>query len=53
MGRAGGLVGPGAPGGGNTANLFMRDVLLTFGGGANEVHRNIVAMIGLGMPKGA
>ncbi len=53
MGRTGGLVGgTGVPNRGRLARWFMQDVLLTFGGGANEVHRNIVAMVGLGMPRG-
>jgi len=51
-GRHGGLVrGVGVDDGGVLARWFMQDVLLTFGGGANEVHRNIVAMVGLGMPR--
>ena len=41
----------GAPVNRMMARWFMQDVLLTFGGGANEVHRNIVAMVGLGMPR--
>jgi alkylation response protein AidB-like acyl-CoA dehydrogenase len=53
LGRHGGLVkGPGVHDGGLLSRWFMQDVLLTFGGGANEVHRNIVAMVGLGMPRG-
>lgn len=52
MGRTGGLVGgDGVPDDGLISRWFMQDVLLTFGGGANEVHRNIVAMVGLGMPR--
>ncbi len=52
MGRNGGLVrGVGVDDGGLLARWFMQDVLLSFGGGANEVHRNIVAMVGLGMPR--
>jgi alkylation response protein AidB-like acyl-CoA dehydrogenase len=51
-GRHGGLRdGLGVEDGGLLARWFMQDVLLTFGGGANEVHRNIVAMVGLGMPR--
>lgn len=51
-GRNGGLVrGVGVDDGGLLARWFMQDVLLSFGGGANEVHRNIVAMVGLGMPR--
>lgn len=51
-GRNGGLVrGAGVDDGGLLARWFMQDVLLTFGGGANEVHRNIVAMVGLGLPR--
>ena len=42
---------PGTSQSGTTKPLTMQDVLLTFGGGANEVHRNIVAMVGLGMPR--
>ena len=53
MGRTGGLTaGHGVPDGGIIPRWFMQDVLLTFGGGANEVHRNIVAMVGLGLPRG-
>ena len=52
LGRNGGLVkGPNVHDGGLLARWFMQDVLLTFGGGANEVHRNIVAIVGLGMPR--
>jgi hypothetical protein len=52
MGRTGGLTGGlGVPDGGIIPRWFMQDVLLTFGGGANEVHRNIVAMVGLGLPR--
>ncbi len=52
MGRSGALVaGADVPSRGLVARWFMQDVLLTFGGGANEVHRNIVAMVGLGMPR--
>lgn len=52
MGRTGGLVGgDSVPDDGLLSRWFMQDVLLTFGGGANEVHRNIVAMVGLGMPR--
>jgi hypothetical protein len=52
MGRTGGLAGGDqVPDGGIIPRWFMQDVLLTFGGGANEVHRNIVAMVGLGLPR--
>ncbi len=52
MGRSGGLMsGDDVPSRGLLARWFMQDVLLTFGGGANEVHRNIIAMVGLGLPR--
>ena len=33
--------------------LYRGTIVLTFGGGTNEVQRDIVAMVGLGMPRAA
>ncbi len=52
MGMYGGLQ-PGcdlAPGGGRMQREFLSMRLLTFGGGANEILRDMVVLIGLGMP---
>ena len=40
-----------APADGLVENHFRDDLLFIFGGGANEVQRDIIAMVGLGMPK--
>ena len=31
--------------------LYRSALILTFGGGTNEVQRDIIAMVGLGMPR--
>jgi 3-oxocholest-4-en-26-oyl-CoA dehydrogenase alpha subunit len=44
----------GSPGAGIAGDLerWMRSVLvLTFGGGTNEIQRDIIAMVGLAMPR--
>ena len=40
-----------APGGGRMEREFLAKMLLTFGGGANEVLRDVIALAGLGMPR--
>ncbi len=40
-----------APLKGRIEQALRSDVILTFGGGASEVQRNIIAMAGLGMPR--
>ncbi len=40
-----------APLKGRMERALRSDVILTFGGGASEVQRNIIAMAGLGMPR--
>ena len=32
--------------------MYRGTIILTFGGGTNEVQRDIIAMVGLGMPRG-
>ncbi len=43
---------PGAVLAGDLEDEVRRAVILTFGGGTNEVQRDIIAQIGLGMPRG-
>lgn len=40
-----------APLKGRVEQALRSDVILTFGGGASEIQRNIIAMAGLGMPR--
>ena len=40
-----------APADGLVEDHFRDDLLFVFGGGANEIQRDIIAMVGLGMPK--
>jgi alkylation response protein AidB-like acyl-CoA dehydrogenase len=40
-----------APVGGKLEREYLAKMLLTFGGGANEVLRDVVAIMGLGMPR--
>jgi alkylation response protein AidB-like acyl-CoA dehydrogenase len=50
---AAGLLGAGSPGavlGGRIESSYRNGLILTFGGGTNEVQRDIIAMAGLGMP---
>ena len=37
--------------GGRLEMLYRISSILTFGGGTNEIQRDIIAMIGLGMPR--
>jgi 3-oxocholest-4-en-26-oyl-CoA dehydrogenase alpha subunit len=43
--------GPGAPLRGALESAYRFAVINTFGGGANEIQRDIIAMAGLGMPR--
>jgi alkylation response protein AidB-like acyl-CoA dehydrogenase len=48
-----GLLAKGSPGAvlqGKVESAYRNGLILTFGGGANEVQRDIIAMAGLGMP---
>ncbi len=52
--KAAGLVVEGEPGalfGGRLEDAYRGAVTLTFGGGVNEVQRDIIAMAGLGLPR--
>ena len=53
VGQAGYLVegSPGAVLRGRLENQARGQTIFTFGGGTNEVQRDIIAMIGLGMPR--
>jgi 3-oxocholest-4-en-26-oyl-CoA dehydrogenase alpha subunit len=53
MGEAGALQGgsPGAVLRGRVERMYRATLILTFGGGTNEVQRDIIAMAGLGMPR--
>jgi alkylation response protein AidB-like acyl-CoA dehydrogenase len=42
---------PGARLGGRIERYYRTSIVLTFGGGTNEVQRDIIAMTGLGMPR--
>ena len=51
---AAGIVAEGEPGtifGGRLENAYRSATTLTFGGGVNEVQRDIIAMAGLGLPR--
>jgi acyl-CoA dehydrogenase len=52
LGPAGALVGdaPGAVARGRLERMYRATLILTFGGGTNEVQRDIIAMAGLGLP---
>ena len=48
-----GVIGDGSPGAvlrGRVESAYRNGLILTFGGGTNEVQRDIIAMAGLGMP---
>ncbi len=53
VGEAGVIVEgePGAMFGGRLEGQYRAAVTLTFGGGVNEVQKDIIAMAGLGMPR--
>ena len=53
VGQAGYLAkgSPGAVLRGRLENRARSETIFTFGGGTNEVQRDIIAMIGLGMPR--
>jgi 3-oxocholest-4-en-26-oyl-CoA dehydrogenase alpha subunit len=45
---------PGSPGArlrGRLENLYRQCLMLTFGGGTNEIQRDMIAMLGLGLPR--
>ena len=41
----------GRPLNGLVEHHYRDDLFFTFGGGANEIQRDIIAMVGLGLPK--
>ncbi|MBV9721069.1 MAG: acyl-CoA dehydrogenase, partial [Mycobacterium sp.] len=53
LGTAGTVDGdsPGAALGGRIESGYRNGLILTFGGGTNEIQRDIIAMAGLGMPR--
>jgi alkylation response protein AidB-like acyl-CoA dehydrogenase len=51
LGAGGARVGDSAPLRGALEHSYRTAVINTFGGGANEVQRDIIAMAGLGMPR--
>ncbi|ULE34476.1 acyl-CoA dehydrogenase family protein [Mycobacterium sp. IDR2000157661] len=51
VGQAGIRKGPAAPLKGELESAYRLAVINTFGGGANELQRDIIAMAGLGMPR--
>ncbi|OBI41927.1 acyl-CoA dehydrogenase [Mycobacterium kyorinense] len=51
VGQAGLLKGASAPLKGELESAYRLAVINTFGGGANELQRDIIAMAGLGMPR--
>jgi 3-oxocholest-4-en-26-oyl-CoA dehydrogenase alpha subunit len=36
---------------GRIERMYRSALILTFGGGTNEIQRDIIAMVGLGMPR--
>jgi alkylation response protein AidB-like acyl-CoA dehydrogenase len=45
---------PGSPGavvGGRLERMHRAALILTFGGGTNEIQRDLIAMVGLGLPR--
>ncbi len=40
-----------APDGGRVEHYYRDDLFFTFGGGTNEIQRDIIGMVGLGLPK--
>ena len=42
---------PGAPTRGRLERAYQGTLFLTFGGGVNEVQRDLIALFGLGMPR--
>jgi alkylation response protein AidB-like acyl-CoA dehydrogenase len=47
-----GREGPWAPLGGRVGRLYLYAVAATIGGGTSEIQRNIIAIRGLGLPRG-
>ena len=52
VGLYGQLFDSGAPLGGSLARMYLYALAVTIGGGTSEIQRNIIAMRGLGMPRG-
>lgn len=51
LGRSGGLSGPSAPAEGHFEFNYRLSPIFRFGGGTNEIQRDIIAMFGLGLPR--
>jgi alkylation response protein AidB-like acyl-CoA dehydrogenase len=51
VGQAGSRKGAEAPLKGELESAYRLAVINTFGGGANEIQRDIIAMAGLGLPR--
>ena len=51
LGQDGSRAGSAAPLKGDIERAYRLAVINTFGGGANEIQRDIIAMAGLGMPR--
>jgi alkylation response protein AidB-like acyl-CoA dehydrogenase len=53
LGVAGTLKGDavGAAIAGDVERFYRMSLVLTFGGGTNEIQRDIIAMVGLGLPR--
>ena len=48
-----GIIGRGSPGAallGRIESSYRNGLILTFGGGTNEIQRDIIAMAGMGLP---
>ena len=51
LGRTGSLAGSGAPADGHFEFNYRLAPIFRFGGGTNEIQRDIIATFGLGLPR--